>query len=459
MSAVQTADGRTRAIASPTKTFFVNMITRDIALEDCILDLIDNSVDGALKSVGSPPMRLSSEADLSPYLIEILANADSFCITDNCGGMTLEAAALHAFTFGRGSDNERSEFSIGVYGIGMKRAVFKIGSDIRISSTYTEQNGSRMSFAVPISVPEWMQSNDPPWDFAIVPDEALPHDGVRVSIGGLTPGTATSFGNPAFINNLRRVIARDYSLHLGRGLRIQVNGESVRGLKIELRSGGEFLPVRLEYSFSSGADEVVVEIVGGMAAPPPDDASPDEAAMGDRRFGWYVICNGRVVLAADKTAVSGWGTEGWPEWHRQYSGFIGVILFSARNAAALPLTTTKRSVDISSDVFLGARSKMREVTKAWITYTNQRKGDLEQARAREDAVPAVALQEVERRPAVVLPQITPIRRGTPVGNINYAIPVARIKRLAEGLGNGNMSYRDVGLKSFDYAYEELIGDE
>ena len=39
--------------ANPTKAFFVTMITRDITLEDCILDLIDNSVDGAWRSEGS----------------------------------------------------------------------------------------------------------------------------------------------------------------------------------------------------------------------------------------------------------------------------------------------------------------------------------------------------------------------------------------------------------------------
>lgn len=42
-----TVAGKAKATAFPTKAFFVRMITRDISLEDCILDLIDNSVDGA----------------------------------------------------------------------------------------------------------------------------------------------------------------------------------------------------------------------------------------------------------------------------------------------------------------------------------------------------------------------------------------------------------------------------
>ena len=38
---------------APTKAFFVEMLTRDIELEDAILDLLDNCVDGALRSVGT----------------------------------------------------------------------------------------------------------------------------------------------------------------------------------------------------------------------------------------------------------------------------------------------------------------------------------------------------------------------------------------------------------------------
>lgn len=36
------------AQASPTKQFFVSMLTRDISLADAILDLLDNCLDGAM---------------------------------------------------------------------------------------------------------------------------------------------------------------------------------------------------------------------------------------------------------------------------------------------------------------------------------------------------------------------------------------------------------------------------
>ena len=38
------------ASAYPRKNFFIQMFTKDISLEDCILDLIDNSIDGFIRS-------------------------------------------------------------------------------------------------------------------------------------------------------------------------------------------------------------------------------------------------------------------------------------------------------------------------------------------------------------------------------------------------------------------------
>lgn len=42
-------DGKTEKViidATPTKQLFIDILTRDLSLRACILDLIDNSVDG-----------------------------------------------------------------------------------------------------------------------------------------------------------------------------------------------------------------------------------------------------------------------------------------------------------------------------------------------------------------------------------------------------------------------------
>lgn len=452
------SNDRRRAYANPTKAFFVSMITRDVTLEDSILDLIDNSVDGAWRSEGSRPMGLGGDASLSAYRISISTSPKRFSIKDNCGGMTLDDAVERAFSFGRRASSEHDKYSIGVYGIGMKRAAFKLGKNICVRSTYQDTDERQQAFAVPINVDTWLQSDDPPWDFDIIEDQNLDENGVEIVVDDLIEGTKFAFENPAFIQNLRRTIARDYSIHLNRGLKISVDENPVRGVPIEFRQGEEYAPMRTDYKDWVNGEEVSVEIIGGMAALPPESIDPDETENGDKRFGWYVACNGRIVLAADKTDVAGWGTLDWPQWHRQYSGFIGIVLFTAENAAALPLTTTKRSVDISSEIYLRARRRMRDISKEWIAYTNIRKQALDKAKEKETVSVTVSIHDVEKRPSITLPRLSPVRVERRA-NVNYSVPVSRMKNLAKELGSINMPYRDVGLESFDYTYKDLVGDE
>ena len=453
------------AKAYPTKAFFVTMITRDITFEDCILDLIDNSVDGASRSEGSPPIDLSDDTDMSKYRISIAVSPDEFSITDNCGGMTLDAAVDHAFSFGRpAGEAQETAYGIGVYGIGMKRAAFKLGRNIKVRSTFKSSDDSRASFIVPIDVIGWLSDDKPPWDFSIQDTECLDENGVEIVVQELTLDAQVALGNPEFIEKLRSMIARDYSLYLKRGLVISVNGKDVKGTLIDLRQSDDFIPMRYlyeealvdEHYLSDG--KVSVEIIAGMAAPPPEDAEPDDKNDGEKKFGWYVACNGRIVLAADKSTVSGWGTSDWPQWHRQYAGFIGIVLFTASNASALPLTTTKRSVDVSSSIFVRARLRMRDVSKKWIAYTNERKRNLDEAKRRENEAKVISIQNVEKDSVVRLPKFAEVRTERRA-NVHYSVPVSKMKRLAKEFGSVQMPYREVGRKSFDYAYTDYVGDE
>lgn len=444
--------------ANPTKAFFVRMITRDISLEDCILDLIDNSVDGAWKLEGGRTMSLTDDTDLSKYRIELNATQERFSIRDNCGGISFDEAVEYAFTFGRKDNEAPDNYSIGVYGIGMKRAVFKLGEEVTIKSTYKKDDQNIESFKVPIDVPKWLREGKRDWDFDIESSDHLPSLGVEITVTRLHEGISASFGSPLFLQDLKRTIARDYALHLRRGLTIFLNNEQIKGWKIELLQGSGLEPMRDSYRDGTNGSSVNVEILAGMAAPPPESSEPDDAVDGDNRYGWYVVCNGRIVLAADKSEVSGWGSEGWPQWHPQYSGFMGIIVFSSQSAALLPLTTTKRSVDVSSGVYRRARPRMREVSKQWIGYTNARKLAVDEAKQIENQARPKSIFDVAQRAHVSLPIIAS-KPKVRTANIAYSMPLQRVRDLAEGLGNINMSYRDVGMNSFERAYSDLVGDE
>ncbi|MGU3269044.1 hypothetical protein ACSEOG_28690 [Pseudomonas paraeruginosa] len=78
-----------RAQASPTKQFFVSMLTRDISLADAILDWLDNCLDGALRLVHG------AQVDYSKHFVKIEIAGGHFSIADNCDGIPRDVAKRH----------------------------------------------------------------------------------------------------------------------------------------------------------------------------------------------------------------------------------------------------------------------------------------------------------------------------------------------------------------------------
>jgi hypothetical protein len=240
-----------------------------------------------------------------------------------------------------------------------------------------------------------------------------------------------------------------------RGLVIKVNGTKVETTYLQLLEDDQFVPMRDAYSDG----DVKVELIAGMGHRPPDSSEPEDgSSRADAVSGWYVICNGRVVLGADRSFNTGWGLNDFPMWHRQYSGFVGIAFFSSREPTLLPMTTTKRSVDVSSGVYRRALPKMQIPTRAWVDYTNKRKTD-QSVKQLETAATPREISTINRNPEVRLPTIAPGPLGERVANVLYTVPYKRLRRLAAAFGRRSMSYKDVGEKSFDYAYDMLVDEE
>jgi hypothetical protein len=437
--------GDKRAKAHPTKAFFVRMLTRDISLEDCILDLVDNSVDAAWSRSGATPTSLETSQALAKFKISLTIDKSRFDIVDNCGGISLNDAAEYAFTFGRDEiGGGPDEYAIGVYGIGMKRAVFKLGSTVWIRSTHTGDE----PFVVPIDVPAWLADKSSAWDFDIDEAEPLPEPGVSIAVSDLNAETITTFTDPGFLRTLRKTVARDYMLPLMHGLQIEINGQKVDGWEPAFRVGNDFEPMRERYQDG----DVAVEVIAGMVSAPPNSTEPSQRPKDDRS-GWYVICNGRVVVTADRSQTTVWGRDGFPGWHGQYEGFVGIVLFSSRDPKLLPMTTTKNGVDSSSPLYRRAVAKMFPSTRQWIDYTNARKAMREESREKESATSALPISQVKVRHSLKLPAKV---EGAKEANVLYVVPLDRMKALAKAFGRSTMSYREVGTRSFDFAYSKLV---
>jgi hypothetical protein len=98
---------------------------------------------------------------------------------------------------------------------------------------------------------------------------------------------------------------------------------------------------------------------------------------------------------------------------------------------------------------------MKEVTRQYIDYTTQRKANLDQAKEFERQTIPIPVLRIEQRPQMVLPRLTP---RVNVVNINYQKPLRDVRKVAEALGNASMTYRQVGIDTFDYYYETHVED-
>ena len=110
-----------------------------------------------------------------------------------------------------------------MYGIGLKRAIFKIGNDIIIESR-TADDGFNMH----IAVPEW--SKDPSWKLPLEVTEGTGNvetAGTTITIRSLREEVAARLRSGTFEARLREMIARTYCLFLNRYTAVAVNDRKI----------------------------------------------------------------------------------------------------------------------------------------------------------------------------------------------------------------------------------------
>lgn len=275
---------------------------------------------------------------------------------------------------------------------------------------------------------------------------------------------------------MRKAISEHFTMFLQWGLKVELNGKKVEPVRVEvLVSQREDGPA--PYVFRKTIDGVVVSITVGRNLNRGLGNDDDEDAGFERdrsspTAGWTVLCNDRAVIVGDKTRLTGWG-DGIPLYHPQFAIITGIIEFRSKRAEKLPVTTTKRALDTSSNVWLESLVKMKEGMRVWIDYTNQWKNQAEaeqqQARHWEDARPmplSKAIEAVAQRKATkklgdegvefnpkknkVLPE--PPNKTPSDRRIIFMKPVEEIRLIGKVLlEDENAAPSAVGSKCFDLA--------
>lgn len=383
------------AHAFPTKRFFIEMLTRDIDLQDAILDLLDNCVDGVQRS---DKTKNTNEKPYEGYWAKVSFSADHFEILDNCGGIPIDLAKRYAFMMGRPKEEDDNDVpTIGMYGIGMKRAIFKMGRSAQVFSQTPSE-----SFCVDITQ-HWLSSNDD-WDLPLTRiKNQFPESGTKIRVQHLRDGVAQHFtkdGTSPFKQRLIETISQNFSFILNKGFKIFVDKTEIHPKPFSLlwsteqASGDERIA---PFIYHADFDGVSVRLAIGFYKQMLSPEELDEEQVTKRSkedAGWTIICNDRVVVFNDKTRLTGWGEAGVPGYHSQFIGISGVVSFYSNDAWKLPITTTKRGIDTSSEIYLYIKDFMREGLKKYTSYTNIWKGDLETEKRISGHAESVPLEQV-----------------------------------------------------------------
>lgn len=180
--------------ASPTKELFLDTLTKDVDITDAILDLVDNAIDGYTRHEFDD--RKSINLKLSKTM---------FSISDTCGGIDLESARHEVFRFGVVKGGKHS---LGVYGIGLKRSMFKLGSII----VFRSDDGNNY-FRVDINVDDWKQEKA--WNFTFSEiTESKNKTFTKIIIKKLKDDVKREFESSRFVNGLKDRISKTYHIFI-----------------------------------------------------------------------------------------------------------------------------------------------------------------------------------------------------------------------------------------------------
>ena len=429
--------------AQPTKDLFINMLVRDIPLIRAIIDLVDNSVDGAT--------RLQNDTYQGLW-IKITASKDFFKIEDNCGGMTVREAEGYAFKFGRPNDAEATPKSIGRFGIGMKRAFFKIGKKFKVESTTIDSK-----FSVLVNVEEWKKKDDWTFEFQNAQEETTSKTdevGTCITIEELHESVSEDLGLENFLSQLKTELTVAYSLKIRKNLSIIINDENIYPISLDFRVSDNIKVAKSEREYKYfGSQEidspVKVTLYAGVANRELDEG------------GWYVFCNERMVLEADQSEITGWGNKSiLPKYHADFAFFRGYVFFESDDASYLPWTTTKTGIDRDSPIYKSVKHEMNQMTVPVVKFL--RKMAEEKGRVASNEIDESLLEqaynqthvcsifEIEKNisPSFEMPKQSELPPRERLGIIQYKKPVGEIAILKELLNIG--SNKEVGEKTFDY---------
>jgi len=401
--------------------------------------LIDNSVDGYTRRKINERRKI--KIDISP---------EKFMIFDNCGGIDLDLLKSQVFRFGIEDFAQLNLDSptLGVYGIGLKRSIFKIGKFFKLE---TDDGCNHTSVILDIN--DWKKSKK--WELegksqtSLLKKNEKPY--TKIIMENLNDDVKELFALPSFLNDLINSISKMYTFFIENKIDIYLNEGKIQYYPVSVTSSEMFKPTVFKDVYEDVNINIICFLQPGKGRTKPD------------RKGWNVFCNDRLILLDDTTPLTGWSGEAGqlPKFHNLYNEFRGIVRLDSNNPVNLPLNTTKTGLTIEHRVYQHTLKKMVKLAKPFISYLNKKYPneltELEEIENLSKSEIDIEKGKIETIPINELKEITTFsppeetRPKEKFVNIQYNKPKKIVDKVKKHLSV--KSAKEAGIKTFDYYVE------
>ncbi|WP_269536912.1 ATP-binding protein [Cerasicoccus fimbriatus] len=334
--------------ATPSKRIYRSIIA-DYGLNTAISELIDNVIDSRKRRKFKRKIKV---------IIQIGTDDQTILIRDDAGGIREEDLSKLISPGQSHSDGESP--SIGIFGVGSKRAAVALARDIRISTRYSTED---TSFSVEYD-DEWLKVET--W---LLPCYKIPD---------LAPNTTE-----ILLSRLRLHISEEDCSKLHEHLcytyahfikdeviEITLNGATVNPLffdKWAYPIGAEPREFTRRFKPEGHDLRILFKITSGVTY--------EQGSVGGN-YGVYIYCNERLIVSASKAPEYGFqtGVAGVP--HPRMSN-ARIIVELTGGAARLPWNSSKTGLNYNHEVFKAIREDIHTAVKNATALSKRLQPDFE----------------------------------------------------------------------------------
>ena len=308
--------------ATPSKRIYRSIIA-DYDLETALCELIDNVIDSTRRTKLKRPAVVSVDLDFEQQSIEI---------TDDAGGVKLDD--LPKLIKPGASDNDGTEGSIGIFGIGSKRAAVALAADIKIETRWGKNPDSYL-----LEYDDSWLGDEENWDLNYYKIDDISHGSTRVRLSRLRFQIVEQDEN-RLVDHFGKLYAKYLNNQI---IIIKVNGKMVDPVFFDQWSfPPDYEPHSFERRMIAPGRTVpfLFKVTSGLTW---------EQGSIHGNYGVYIYCNDRLIVFAEKLSAFGFqtGIAGVP--HPRMSN-ARVIVELTGAASDMPWTSNKTGINFNHQI-------------------------------------------------------------------------------------------------------------